>query len=292
MKEKNRRDTTGRDRGRWTMIIKPRAKLFDLNLLDVWRHRELIGLFVRRDFVSVYKQTVLGPLWFLIQPIMRTIVYTVIFGNLAKLSSDGLPRTLFYFSGSMLWQYFASCLNKTSTTFVANAQIFRKVYFPRLAVPISIVLTNLITFSIQFVLFLVLLGYFMLTDSAVRPGLSVICLPLVLLSMAALGLGTGIIISSMTTKYRDLTHLVAFGVQLWMYATPVVYPLSQVPERWRWAFVLNPMTSLIEVFRFAFMGTGTVDLNYLAASAIMIILVLFVGVLMFSRVERTFMDVV
>jgi lipopolysaccharide transport system permease protein len=281
-----------RDNDRWTTIIKPRAGLFDLDLADVWRHRDLIGLFVRRDFVSVYKQTVLGPLWFLIQPIMKTVVYTVIFGNLAKMSSDGLPRTLFYFSGSMLWQYFATCLTKTSTTFVTNANIFKKVYFPRLTVPVSVVLTNFITFGIQFAMFLVLLIYFMVTGSTVHPSLAAICLPLILLAMAALGMGMGIIVSSVTTRYRDLTNLIAFGVQLWMYATPVVYPLSQVPERWRWAFVLNPMTSLIEAFRFAFMGTGTVDLNYLAASAGMIGLVLFIGILMFSRVERTFMDVV
>jgi lipopolysaccharide transport system permease protein len=276
----------------WTMIIKPRMGLFNLNLNDVWRHRDLIGLFVRRDFVSVYKQTVLGPLWFLIQPIANTLVYTVIFGNLAKLSSDGLPRTLFYFSGSMLWQYFSTCVIKTSDTFSANASIFGKVYFPRLTAPISNVVTNLITLGIQFALFLLLLTYFMLTGTPVRPNLAVLGFPLILLCMAALGLGTGIIVSSITTKYRDLRQLISFGVHLWMYATPVVYPLSQVPEKWRWIIILNPMTPLLEGFRFAFLGTGTVDPRYFVIGGAATLSILFLGILMFNRVERTFMDVV
>ena len=242
--------------------------------------------------MSIYKQTVLGPIWFLIQPIMNTLVYTVVFGNLAHISSDGLPRTLFYFSGSMLWQYFSACITKTSDTFAANAGIFGKVYFPRLTVPVSNVVTNLITLGIQFGLFLLLLAYFMLTGAPVRPTVAVLTFPLILFLIAALGLGTGIIVSSMTTKYRDLRHLVSFGVHLWMYATPVVYPLSQVPETWRWLVVLNPMTPLLEAFRLAFMGAGTVDPTQLATGGAVTLLILLVGILMFNRVERTFMDVV
>jgi len=278
--------------GEWTTVIKPKANLLNFNIAEVWRYRYLIQLFVRRDFVAVYKQTILGPAWFLIQPIMYTVVYTMVFGNLANLSSDGLPRILFYYSGIMLWQYFAQCLTKTSDTFVANASIFGKVYFPRLTVPISVVITSLITFAIQFALFAGFLIYFMVRGFSVNPNLWILSLPLLLIAMAALGLGSGIIISSVTTKYQDLRHLLSFGVNLWMYATPVVYPLSQVPTQWRWVFVLNPMSAIIESFRYAFTGVGTVSTHHLAATAGMIVVVLLLGVVLFNRVERTFMDVV
>ena len=276
----------------WTMTIRPRVGLLNLDLADLWRHRDLIGLFVRRDFVSVYKQTLLGPIWFLIQPVLNTIVYLAIFGGLVHMSTDDIPGPLFYFSGSMLWQYFSTCVTKTSDTFLANASVFGKVYFPRLTVPISNVVANLITFSIQFALFIVLLGFYMLRGAPIHLTIAALALPLILLCMAALGLGTGVLVSAMTTKYRDLRQLVSFGVQLWMYATPVVYPLSQVPGKWRWAVVINPMTPLLEAFRLAFMGKGSVDFTQLTICGVVTILILIVGILMFNRVERTFMDVV
>lgn len=280
------------EEGSWTLVIKPRGKFFNLNLKDLWRYRDLTSLFVRRDFVATYKQSILGPLWFLIQPTMNTLIYMVVFGNIAHLSSDGLPRLLFYFAGSMLWQYFATCLNKTSDTFVANAAVFGKVYFPRLTAPISIVISNLITLGIQFVLFLVFLGYYLSAGYPIHPNLWILVLPVLLVFMAALGLGFGIIISSLTTKYRDLRQLVTFGVQLWMYITPVVYPLSEVPQKWRWLVALNPMSSIIEGFRYAFTGVGTVEPWSVATSAGITLFVLFVGMLLFNRVERDFMDVI
>jgi len=215
-------------------------------------------LFVKRDFVAFYKQTILGPLWFLLQPLFTTIVFTIIFGRIAKISTDGLPQMLFYMCGIVLWNYFADCLNKTSDTFVSNAGIFGKVYFPRLTVPVSIVITNLITFAIQFLLFLAFWAYFYLEGAAIKASLWILATPFLLLQMAALGLGLGILISSLTTKYRDLRYVVGFGVQLWMYATPIVYPMSQIPEKWQWLYAMNPMAAIVETARFAFLGAGSV----------------------------------
>ena len=276
----------------WTLVIRPKTGWFDLHLADLWRYRDLVMLFVRRDFVSQYKQTILGPLWFVIQPLLTTLTYTVIFGNIAQLSTDGMPKILFYLSGVTAWNYFASCLTKTSETFVANAQIFGKVYFPRLAVPVSIVLSNLICFFIQVGLFLAFYFYFLAHGTAIRPTMALWLMPLLVLLMAALGLGAGIIVSSMTTRYRDLRFLVQFGVQLLMYSTPVIYPLSKMPERYRWIMLSNPMTPLIEVFRYAFLGSGTFSWTFLSFSAAASAVILAVGVLMFNHVERTFMDTV
>ncbi|MFH0786368.1 MAG: ABC transporter permease [Pseudomonadota bacterium] len=242
------------DNAYWTKIIQPRSGWFDLHLKELWRYRDLIVLFVRRNFVTVHKQTILGPLWYLIQPLFSTLVFTVIFGNIAKLPTDGLPPMLFYMSGIVTWNYFSGCLNQTSNTFVANAGIFGKVYFPRLTVPISVVTTNLLQFAIQFGLFLGFLFYFYFKGSSIHPHWWIFFTPLLILQMACLGLGLGIIVSSLTTKYRDLTYLVAFGVQLWMYATPIVYPISLVPSRYQWLLALNPMTAIVETFRFAFLG--------------------------------------
>jgi lipopolysaccharide transport system permease protein len=276
----------------WTMIIRPQRGWLDLRLGELWQARELVMLFVWRDFVSAYKQTILGPLWYLIQPLFTTITFTVIFGRIASLSTDGLPQFLFYMAGTVIWSYFAACLTKTSATFTANAAIFGKVYFPRLTVPLSIVISSLVAFAIQLGLFLAFLLYFALAGAAVRPNLYILLTPILVAMMAGLGLGFGIIVSSLTTRYRDLQYLVSFGVQLLMYATPVVYPLSSVSGRLRWLILANPMTSIVEGFRYAFLGAGTVDAWHLAYSAAFTLLVLLVGILIFNQIERTFMDTV
>ena len=276
----------------WDLIIIPRKKWWDLQLHDVWHYRDLIGLFVRRDFVSRYKQTILGPLWFIIQPLLTSIVFTVIFGNIAQLPTDGLPQMLFYMSGNILWSYFSTCLTSTSTTFTANAHLFGKVYFPRLVMPVSIVISDLITFAIQFVFFLAYLLFFYLRGSAVGLTTWALALPLLLVLMAGLGLGFGIIISSLTTKYRDLQYLVSFGVGLWMYATPVIYPVSSIPEKWRWVANVNPVTPIIETFRKGFLGAGDASWARLAYSFGFMLVVLLIGVVIFNRVEKTFIDTV
>jgi lipopolysaccharide transport system permease protein len=272
--------------------IEPQRSLFDLRLGELWRYRDLVILFVRRDFVAVYKQTILGPLWYLIQPLLTTIIFTFIFGNVARLPTDGLPQFLFYMSGTVLWAYFAECLNKTANTFVQNYQLFGKVYFPRLAVPISILISNLITFAIQLALFVLFILFFMWNGSGVHPNLWLLLVPLLVLMMAGLGLGLGIIISSLTTKYRDLRFLITFGVQLLMYATPVIYPVSAIPERFRWIILANPITPIVESFRYAFLGAGTVDLGHLLYSFIFMLAVVLLGSVIFNRVEQTFMDTV
>ena len=276
----------------WSMIIEPQRSLLDLRLGELWRYKDLVLLFVRRDFVSVYKQTILGPLWYLIQPILTTLTFTVIFGQIASLPTDGLPQFLFYMSGTVVWGYFADCLNKTSNTFVQNAGLFGKVYFPRLAVPISILISNLVTFVIQLTLFIVFMLFFMWTGNRVNPNGYLLLLPILILMMAGLGLGFGIIISSLTTKYRDLRFLVQFGVQLMMYATPVIYPVSSIPEQFRWIILANPMTSIVETFRYAFLGAGTVSWNQLLYSFGFMFVVVFLGSVVFNRVEQTFMDTV
>ncbi len=276
----------------WTFIIRARSGWFDLHLADLWRYRDLVMMFVKRDFVSLYKQTILGPLWFIIQPLLTTLTFTVIFGNVAQLSTDGLPKILFYLSGITAWNYFSDCLLKTSETFAGNAHLFGKVYFPRLTVPISLSISNLITFGIQLGLFLCFYFYFLASGAAFKPTWALmLVIPLVLL-MAALGLGSGIIVSSLTARYRDLKFLVQFGTQLLMYTTPVIIPLSKIPEKYRWIMVLNPMTSVIETFRFAFLGTGTFSWSHLFYSAVAAIVILTVGIVLFNRVEKRFMDTV
>lgn len=276
----------------WSMIIKPRRNLLDINLKDIWRYRDLIALFVRRDFVSKYKQTILGPLWFIVQPVLTTVMFTIVFGNIAKISTDNLPHTLFYLSGIVSWSYFASCLNTTSNTFVANAGIFGKVYFPRLTMPISVVISNLVQFFIQFCLLVCFMIYFKIAGAHFELTKYVFLLPVLLVLMAALGLGFGIIISSLTTKYRDLTHLVSFGVQLWMYATPIIYPLSSIPDEYKIYSVLNPLTPIVETFRYALLGTGSVNSLHLLYSFVCTVVVLAIGILLFNKVEQSFMDTV
>lgn len=276
----------------WNLIIKPKRHLLDIDLKDIWRYRDLIALFVRRDFVSKYKQTILGPLWFLIQPILTTLMFTIVFGNIAKISTDGLPQMLFYLSGIVGWTYFSTCLTTTSNTFVANAGIFGKVYFPRLTLPISIVISNLVQLLIQLLLLGGFMAYYAIVGADFKPNIYVLIIPFLIIIMAALGLGFGIIISSLTTKYRDLTNLVAFGVQLWMYATPVIYPLSTIPDKYRSYVLANPLTPIIETFRFALLGTGTFSWMYLLYSLVFTIVVLVLGILLFNKVEQSFMDTV
>ncbi len=274
----------------WDLVIRPHRKWFDLKLGELWHYRDLVMLFVRRDFVSLYKQTILGPLWYLIQPLLTTITFTIVFGRIAKLSTDGLPQFLFYMSGTVIWTYFASCLTKTSETFVHNAQLFGKVYFPRLAVPVSILISNLIAFSIQFIFFLAFMGYFALRGAQLHPNWWIFATPLLLLLMAGLALGFGTIVLALTTKYRDLRFLVQFGVQLLMYATAVVYPVSAIPARFQPLLRANPMTSVIEAFRYAFLGAGTVSLGGLAYSFGFMVVIVAVGAVIFNRVEATFVD--
>lgn len=276
----------------WSLVIRPKSEWFDLHLSDLWRYRDLVGMFVRRDFVSLYKQTILGPLWFIIQPLLTTLTFTIIFGNIAQLSTDGLPKILFYLSGVTAWNYFSDCLTKTSETFNANANIFGKVYFPRLAVPVSIVISNVIKFGIQLGLFLAFYLYFLAQGTSIEVTTALFLVPVLLLLMAALGLGSGIIVSSLTIRYRDLRFLVQFGTQLLMYSTPVIFPLSRVPEQYRWIVVTNPMTAIIETFRYAFLGTGSISWEMLTYSAFVAFLTLGVGIILFNRVEKTFMDTV
>lgn len=274
----------------WTLVVKPKTNWFELNLADLWSYRDLVILFVKRDFVAVYKQTILGPLWYIIQPLLTTITFTIIFGNIAKISTGGVPSVLFYLSGITMWNYFAECLNKTSNTFISNASIFGKVYFPRLAVPVSIIISNLITFFIQLFLFILVLLYYVFTSDIVHINSTMFLLPLLVLIMAGIGLGMGIIISSLTTKYRDLRFLIAFGVQLLMYATPVIYPMSVLSPNQKAILLLNPLSSIVETFRYAFTGIGEFNIYYLLYSFVFMIVVLFLGVIMFNRVEKTFMD--
>ena len=276
----------------WSLIIRPKTGWFDLHLADLWRYRDLTTLFVWRDFVAQYKQTILGPLWHLLQPLFTTILFTLIFGRVAKLPTDNIPPMLFYMAGVTAWTYFSECLNRTSTTFLTNASIFGKVYFPRLCVPLSVVISNLIKFAIQFALFLAFLAFFWMKGAPIHPNISILLTPILLLMMAALGLGTGIIVSALTTKYRDLQVLVTFGVQLAMYATPVIYPLSMFPNSARWIIVVNPMAPIIEAFRYAFLGQGLFSWGYLGISAAIIAAILFIGIVLFNHVERTFMDTV
>ncbi|KHJ36993.1 teichoic acid translocation permease protein TagG [Pedobacter glucosidilyticus] len=279
----------------WDLEIKPQNNLLELHLADVWRYRDLLLLLVRRDFVSFYKQTILGPLWFFIQPLFTTIIYTFIFGNLAGISTDGLPQPLFYMAGITAWNYFADCLTKTSSVFKDNAQIFGKVYFPRLIMPLSIVVSNLVRFGVQMLLFLCLLAYYYINGANFQPTLFILLFPVLILLMALQGLGLGMIISAMTTKYRDLAFLVTFGVQLLMYATTVIYPLSTALEKYpeyAWVIAYNPMTPIIEGFRLGFLGEGSFTWNNLAYCTLITLLLTLSGLIIFNKVEKTFVDTV
>jgi lipopolysaccharide transport system permease protein len=276
----------------WDMVIEPQSHLFDLKLKDVWYYRDLLFLLVRRDFVSFYKQTILGPLWFFIQPLFTTITYTFIFGNLAHMSTQDIPAPLFYMAGITSWNYFADCLTKTSTVFKDNSDVFGKVYFPRLIMPLSIILSNLIKFSVQMIMFFIMMSFYAYRGGAFHMTIYVLLFPLLIIQMALLGLGVGMVISALTTKYRDLTFLVTFGVQLLMYSTTVVYPLSSAPEKYRWLIALNPLTAVIETFRLGFLGRGSFTFEALSISAITTIFIASVGIIIFNKVERNFIDTV
>lgn len=280
---------------KWDIEIKPGNNLFDLKLKDVWHYRDLLVLLVKRDFVSFYKQTLLGPLWFFIQPVFTTLIFTFIFGNLAGISTDGLPQPLFYMAGITAWNYFADCLNKTSTVFKDNASLFGKVYFPRLIMPLSIVASNLVRFGVQLLLFILMVGYYFMAGADFGPNWYILLFPVLVVLMACLGLGFGMIISAMTTKYRDLAFLVTFGVQLLMYATTVIYPLSTAIEKYpayAWVIEYNPMTPIIETFRYGFLGKGSFSWDRLGYCAGVTFLITITGILIFNKVEKTFVDTV
>jgi len=279
----------------WTLIIKPKGSLLNLNLREVWRYRDLLEMYIRRDIVTFYKQTILGPLWFFIQPVFTTIIYMFVFGGLAGISTDGIPQPLFYLSGICLWNYFSESLIKTSDTFLVNQGIFGKVYFPRLIAPLSVIITGLLKLFIQLGLFFAAYIWFVSKGMPNTINSDAWFFPLLILMLGLLGLGYGIIISSLTTKYRDLKFLIAFGVNLWMYATPVIYPLSVMEGRFQnymWIMQANPVTSILETFKAGFLGQGTFTIQTLTYSAIHTIVVLILGIFIFNRVERSFMDVV
>jgi lipopolysaccharide transport system permease protein len=273
-------------------VISSHRGWFDWRLGQLWRYRDLISLFVWRDFVSVYRQTILGPVWHVVQPLLTTLTFTVVFGTFAGLSTDGAPPFLFYLAGVVMWGYFANCLNRTATTFIANASLFGKVYFHRLVIPVSVVISNLIAFGIQLTIFLAFLVAHSLAGGEFPITAWALLTPVLLLLLAGYGLGGGVIVCALTTRYRDLAQLVSFGVQLLMYATPIIYPISAVPERYRWVLHLNPLTPAVEGFRLGFLGVGTVTVGELATSFGIMVAVLAVGLMLFTRVEQTFMDTV
>ena len=277
----------------WTMKIRPHERLWHIDLGEIWRYRDLIELFVRRNIVVEYKQTILGPLWYLIQPILTVIMNMVVFGNIAKMSTDGMPQALFYMAGNICWFYFSNCLNQSSNTFIANQNMFGKVYFPRLVVPIAVVISNLLRFAIQMGLFVALYLYFFVGGAPIAPNWAILLIPLLVVMLAGLGLGFGILISSLTTKYRDFTILFTFVVQLWMYATPIVYPFSMVEEGpLRTLILANPMTSIIEVFKYATLGQGFFSWYALGYSFLFMSVLLVFSVAIFNKVQRNFMDTV
>ena len=279
----------------WDLIIQNKSSLFRLDLHEVWRYRDLLRMYVKRDIITFYKQTILGPMWFFIQPIMTTIMFMFVFGGIAGISTDGVPQAVFYLAGLVCWNYFADCLTKCSDTFNANQQIFGKVYFPRLIVPFSIVISNMVKMGIQLVLFLVVYAYYFIVLGTFEINWTIVLFPVLLLMLASLGLGFGLVISSLTTKYRDLRFLITFGVQLWMYATPVIYPLSVMKQNYPdkiWVIVANPLTAIIETFKYGFTGVGVFEWNYLLYSFVMSIAVLLLGIIVFDRVQKSFMDVI
>ena len=275
----------------WTETIESNHSLFDLKLKEVWRYKDLVYMFVKRDFVSEFKQTVLGPIWFFINPIFTTLVYVVVFGNIAGLSTDGAPKVLFYLAGVTLWNYFSNCLTRTSGVFRDNASIFGKVYFPRLVMPLTIVISNLMKFGVQFALFISFLIYYMIKGE-VQPNIWILATPFIIILMAAFALGTGMIFSALTTKYRDLQMVLGFGISLFMYATPVIYPLSSLSGIWRTIALYNPLTGIFECFKYGWLGVGDFSVTILLISTVIIFIILAIGTLIFNKVEKGFMDTV
>lgn len=279
----------------WDTIIENKSALLNIDLREVWRYRDLLAMYVKRDIITFYKQTILGPLWFVIQPLFTTIMFMFVFGGIAGISTDGIPQAVFYLAGLVCWNYFQDCLSKCADTFNANQAIFGKVYFPRLVVPLSIVISNLIKMAIQFTLFLAVYVYYFASGVDFHLNAILLLVPLLIVMLGCLGLGFGMIISSMTTKYRDLRFLITFGVQLWMYATPVIYPLSVMKNtypKYIWVLVVNPLTAILETFKYAFTGVGEFNWLYLSYSIAITILILLFGIIIFNRVQRNFMDVI
>jgi len=278
---------------KFSTIIEPKTSLLSVDFKEIWRYRDLFSMFVKRDIITQYKQTILGPAWFFIQPLLTMVMYMIVFGGIAGISTDGLPQALFYLAGILCWQYFADCLNKTSSTFTTNQNIFGKVYFPRLIVPLATVSSNLVRLFIQLFLFLVVYVYYLVVGVDVAPNWYVLLFPVLVLMLAGLALGFGIIISSMTTKYRDLTILFTFVVQLWMYATPIIYPLSTIKnETVRMVMLLNPITSIVETFKYGALGIGSFSWGALGYSFGFMVVLLAVGIVVFNKVQRSFMDTV
>jgi len=285
-------NTDKTDSNDWDQVIEPHSNALNLKFSELWQYRDLIYLFVRRDFVAQYKQTILGPAWHIIQPLLTTIIFTVVFGKIAKISTDGVPPFIFYLSGTIIWTYFANVITDTSVTFSQNAHIFGKVYFPRLVTPIATAISKLIAFSIQYVFFLCFLLYFSISSDALSPNIWVLATPFLLLLMAMLALGCGLLITALTTRYQDLAVLVSFGIQLWMYASPVIYPISSLSERWQFWASLNPAAPIIEGFRYSYLGVGQFSPIQLLYSAITITVLLIISLIVFNRVERTFADTI
>ncbi len=272
-------------------VILPRKSLLDLRLDEVWYYRDLFVLFIKRDITVTYKQTILGPLWFVIQPLLTTLMFFGVFGKVAGISTDGVPPILFYMSGITIWNYFSESLRLTADTFVKNSGLFGKIYFPRIISPLSVVASNLVKFGIQFLLFLSVFFYYLFTG-AITPNVTLLLLPIYVLIIAFMALGFGLIISAMTTKYRDLTFLIQFGIQLWMYATPVIYPITQIPEKYRSIIMANPVSPLVEAFKYGFTGSGYFSVGGILYAAGFTVVLFIFGLMVFNRVERTFMDTV
>jgi lipopolysaccharide transport system permease protein len=275
-----------------SFTITPHKGFFDFKLNEIWYYRDLFVLFIKRDITVTYKQTILGPLWFIIQPLLTTLMFLLVFGRIAGIPTDGVPPILFYLGGITMWNYFSESLRLTSDTFVKNAGLFGKVYFPRVITPLSIVSSNLVKFFIQFILFLGVFLYYYFTNAQILPNITLFLLPVYIIILAIMALGFGLIISAMTTKYRDLTFLIQFGIQLWMYATPVIYPISQIPEKYRWVIMANPVSSIVEAFKYGFTGSGNFSATGIIYSALFAIVLIFFSLMVFNRVEKTFMDTV
>jgi lipopolysaccharide transport system permease protein len=273
-------------------IIKPRQSLLKIDLKEIWQYRDLIQMYIRRDIVTFYKQTIMGPLWFVIQPVLTTIMFMFVFGNLAGISTDGIPQPLFYLSGIIIWNYFSDCLTRNSKIFIENQAVFGKVYFPRLVVPISITISNLVRLLIQFAIFLIIYFYYFITSDSIHANSYLLLFPALIIITAGLSLGFGVLFSSLTTKYRDLTFLLQFGVQLWMYISPVIYPLNSISTEKQWMVQLNPMTSIIETFKVGFLGTGVFSWFWLGYSICFMLILLFLGIIVFNKVEKGFIDTV
>jgi lipopolysaccharide transport system permease protein len=276
----------------WSDEIKSKNSLFTINIKEIWRYRDLLLMLVKRDYVTFYKQTILGPIWFFIQPIMTMLIYIVLFGQIAKIKTDGAPEAAFYLSGIIIWNYFSESLTKTSTVFKDNSNLFGKVYFPRLIMPLAIVFSGLMKFAIQFGLFILVILYYTFIAEKIHPNIWVLATPFLIFLMACFALGLGMIFSSLTTKYKDLVFLLSFGIQLFMYATPVVYPSSAMPERFAFFLDINPLTGIFECFRYAYLGTGTFRPESLGLSTLLIFILLALGVLIYNKVEKSFMDTV